>query len=418
MILKYLSIFVMVLAFTSCGPVPLERLGLVNLSVSAEQRNARNVSLGDRSIRATAMTDDQYFKDERKAANRGSRLYQLTPSSFILDIDDIVVYNRLGSDAYLSHKILQRVNAPAGLVPQHYDLVHAQGIIRDALVQNATYDGLAMQFLPGGDGITSRGFSNDGFYILSITGVDLPDEYDGVELRGEVQDVEGLPAGLRYFTFEDLQPIEINQGFLSYLIIGADVEKNRIQNPQGEIGTWINPVTITTGNAVAFYLKSDSSIDVSSFDDPELLLHWDMQDLVEIWDNGTPLDLSDDIVTYNLSDPFPVSLVIREYQMKSGSLTDTTAPSDVIIPAIAGQNSVNTLQWINPQDDDFKEVSIIRKAGAAPSDRTDGEEVYRSHIPNFVDVSGTTGTHYYYLIQSVDYSGNYSPGVVVDQMQP
>ena len=419
MILKYLLIVVMVLTFTSCGPVPLERLGLVNLSVSAEQRSSRSSSIGDRRIRATAMTDDQYFKEDRKEDKRGSLLFQLTPDIFILDIDDIVVYNKLVSEVYLSHKLLQRTRNPRGeIIPQHYDLVHAKGIIRDALVQNSTYDGLAMQFLPGGEGVTSKGSTNDGYYVLSITGVKLPVEYNGVSLKGEIQKVNGMPSELRYFSFEDLQPIDIHQGFLSYLIIGSDVGENWVQNPLGEIGNWVNPVTITHGNSVALYLASDTRINIGSYNDPELLLHWDVQNLVEIWDNRTPSDFSDDIVTYKLSDPFPVSLVIRENQIRSESLSDTTAPSNVIIAAISGQNTVNTLQWINPHDEDFKEVSITRKAGAAPSNTTDGEKVYQGHIPNFADVSGTSGIHYYYLIQTVDYSGNYSLGVVLDQVQP
>lgn len=422
MILKYLLIFVMVLTFASCGPVPLERLGLVNLSVSAEQRSARSFSTNDRSIRATAITDDQYFKEERKVANRGSRLYQLTPESFILDIDNIVVYKKNGSEDYLIHELMQKTTNPYGaIIPQHYDLVHAKGITRDALVQNSIYNGLSISFLPGGrfgsNGLLSS-TTNDGFYVLSSAGIELPTEYDDVTLDGEFQGIEGLHSGLRYFSFKSLQPIEINNGNLKYLTIGSDNTENWVQNPNGEFGEWVSPLISTTGNSVALYLASDSSIDVSAYKNPELLLNWDMQDLVEIWDNGTPSDLRDDIVTFKVSDPFPVSLVIREKSIKKGASSDITAPSNVNIAAIAGQNTMNTLQWINPQDEDFKEVSIIRKAGGAPSDPTDGEEVYRGHIPNYVDVSGISGTHYYYLIQTVDYSGNYSSGVVLDQVQP
>ncbi|PKL27810.1 MAG: hypothetical protein CVV46_09295 [Spirochaetae bacterium HGW-Spirochaetae-2] len=418
-VLTYLNLIILLLMLVSCGPVPMERLGMANLSVSAEQRSARSSSFYERSIRATEITDDQFYKNDRKQASRGTLLHQLTPQSFILDIDDVVVYNRLGPDAYLSHTVLQRVNGPAGIVPKHYDLVHANGIIRDAWVQNAEYDGISMQFLPGEIFVSSRNSTtNDGFYVLSITGVELPEEYDGIQLAGEIIDDEKFTSGLRYFSFNHLQPIEVNEGFFSYLTIGSDVGGNWVQNPQGEIGTWVNPVTITNGNAIALYLASDTKIDISSFEDPELLLQWDMQDLVEIWDNGTSDNLSDDIVTYNLSNPFPVSLAIQENYSRTGSSSDTTASSDVTIAAISGQNSVNTLQWLNPQDEDFNEVSIIRKADSAPSDRSDGEEVYRSHIPNFIDTTGTSGVHYYYLIQTVDYSGNYSTGIVLDQVQP
>jgi hypothetical protein len=328
----------------------------------------------------------------------------------MLQLDDVVVYNRLGSEAYMSHYLLERVRTPiGGIIPQNYDLVRSNGIIRDALVQSTTYDGISMQFLPWGN-----------------TGVEFPEEYDGITFPDETTNsdyAKNFPEGLRYFWFGELQPIEINDGFLSYLTIGSDIEENWVQNPKGEIGRWTNPVTVTLGNAVALYLASETSIDVGSYEDPELLLQWDMQNLIEIWDNGTPSDLSDDIVTYKLHDPFPVSIIVRERVIKTVNPSDNIPPSDVIapiiyVPIIYEQESVNTLQWLNPQEEDFNEVSIIRKADSAPSDRSDGEEVYRSHIPNFIDTTGTSGVHYHYLIQAVDYSGNYSTGIVLDQVQP
>jgi len=177
-------------------------------------------------------------------------------------------------------------------------------------------------------------------------------------------------------------------------------------------------VGITSGNSVAIYLTADEKIDITSFEYPEILINWDMENLVQIWDNNQPDNPQAHMITYNLNDPFPVSLTIRENIASTGIPVDMhNAPSDVSIPAISGKSSYNTLQWINPQDKDFREVSITRKAGEKPQDRTDGEEVYRSHIPNYIDLTGTSGTHYFYLIQTVDFSGNYSEGVVLDQVQ-
>jgi len=53
--------------------------------------------------------------------------------------------------------------------------------------------------------------------------------------------------------------------------------------------------------------------------------------------------------------------------MKTGSLSDTTPPSDIIVSRDNRSWSKNVLIWINPHDEDFNEVSIIRKAGSAPS---------------------------------------------------
>lgn len=412
-IIRYIGMIVLPFILISCGFVPMERLGTKPISVSAGEsaEESNSISSQSRSIRTIAINNDQYYKSDRQEAHRGSLLHQLTPKIFVLDIDDVVLYNRLITGSYISKRILRRVNSPAGIIPQHYDLVHASGIIRDAHAQNQIYDGLSLQFLPG------VGSSNDGFYVLSIIGIELPKEYDGVKLPGEIEEIEGLPDGLRYFSFEHLQPIETNTGFLSYLTIGTDVNENWIQNPLGEIGKWVNPVTTTRGNAVGIYLSTIEQIDISSFEDPEILLHWDMIDLVEIWDNEQPQNPHAHTITFKLHDPFPVSLFIRENIANKGNHGSSLAPSDVIIPAIAGSSSYNTLQWINPQDEDFMEVSIVRKAGKKPQNRTDGEEVYRGYVPNYVDLTGTSGIHYFYLIQTVDYSGNYSDGVILDQVQ-
>gem|GEM_PF-4215239 len=197
--MRYLWIVLLPLLLVSCGPVPMERLGTEYVSLSAENSETGSISAQSRSIRAAdVINDDQFFKAERQEENRGELLHQLTPKTFVLDIDDIAVYNSLGTNAYISKRLLRSVNSPAGIIPQHYDLVHAYGIIRNAMIQNSTYEGISVQFLP------QVGSSNDGFYVLSITGIELPEEYDGVKLQGEVTDIEGLPDGLRYFSFEYL----------------------------------------------------------------------------------------------------------------------------------------------------------------------------------------------------------------------
>ena len=56
-----------------------------------------------------------------------------------------------------------------------------------------------------------------------------------------------------------------------------------------------------------------------------------------------------------------------------------------------------------------------REAGSAPTDITDREKIYEGYEPNFCDHTGVGGTTYYYLITTVDYSGNRSVGVSVSK---
>ena len=123
-------------------------------------------------------------------------------------------------------------------------------------------------------------------------------------------------------------------------------------------------------------------------------------------------------LTLNLDRPFPISIQVRESEV-GASLTqsDTTPPAEVHTAMIAGPTSWNTLQWINPRDDDFDHVEIVRKAGSTPAGHSDGDVIYDGYEPNHVDVTGQSGTLYYYRIITVDASGNRSDGVVLSQMQ-
>ena len=366
------------------------------------------------------MTTEEYFKSDRIEASRGNLLYRLTPERFILDIDVIALYNN-GVSGFSTTELLERtMNPDGGIIPQHFDLAYADDFVRDVSILASTFDGISMQFLPGADG-----YSNDGFYVRSITGVSLPSVYDGVIFKDsygtniEISDLDGMPSHLRFFAFNNLQPYDVGSGFLSYLTFGNDFETAGIQNPEGLTGNWEIPVTETNGNSVQLFFPLAEKIDFRPYQNPEILFCWDLVNLIEIYDAGTPGDFTDDIITYRLDEPFPVSLTVQENTgATNSSAGDTTAPGNVLSPAISGPNTWNTLQWVNPIDEDFSHVVIIRKNGSAPTSRTDGEEVYNSYKPNFVDITGTSGTHYYYRVITVDTAGNYSDGVILDQVQP
>ena len=424
---RLLLLSLSILLLSGCGPIPFYRTGadihLISVSAGTDSGGSRFLSFsssdGDslsRSITTYPLADDTYFKEDRKAANRGNLVCRLTPESFVLDIDAVALYNRSWGGGYDSTEIYSEVKQPNGSsIPQHYDLAYADDFIRGFRVFRSQFEGIAVDFLP----FAGYHTTNDGFYVRSITGVALPQEYVDAGVNfGEMPASYDLPAGLACYPFDDLQPFETNDGFLSYLTFGADVGENGIQNPLGEVGNWDLPTGSTTGNAVSLFFKIGSPIDLSPYANPEIVFNWDLENLIEIWDHGTPANLSDDIITYSLSNPFPVSLSVREnVNRNNSSASDITAPSEVISPAIAGANTWNTIQWINPVDRDFKEVVVVRKAGSAPADRRDGEEVYRSYIPNYIDVSGGSGTDYYYRVFTLDYSGNYSSGVVLHQIQ-
>ena len=180
----------------------------------------------------------------------------------------------------------------------------------------------------------------------------------------------------------------------------------------------------TTGNATALFLPGQA-VDLSGYTEPEILLSWDTTDLIQIWNEDSD-DPSNHVASFNLSNPFPVSLSIREKASSvPGGSSDSIPPADVLFPEIvwskeAATDRWNTLLWINPEDADFDKVVILRKAGSSPTGFSDAasEKVYEGYEPNYVDSTGVSGTRYYYAVYALDFSGNRSTGVVLERIQP
>jgi len=384
---------------------------------SSENYNSNKINFSESNN-----INETYFKDLRKEAKRGDLVNKYSSEEFVLDIDYITLYSgRKGS--YIVSSLLGLLKNPkGGIIPRHINLVYAKNFIRKIEISKNSYNGISIQFLPHGNGS-----SNDNYYVRSIIGVDLGSDYSSVVLVNEITGMNFPNNNLHYFGFDALQPY--NVPFLSCITIGSDISKFELQNPTGSNGTWDIPsvgdisshtnimFSTTTGNSSQLFIPGNS-IDLSQYSNPEIIFNWDLNDLIEVYDAGTPDNKSDDIVTFKLSNPFPISLKVQETTSVESSSGDNSAPSEVYMPAISGPNTYNTLQWINPKDSDFNKVVIIRKSNLAPSSVSDGEKVYESYEPNYCDVKGTSGTNYYYRIYTVDYSNNYSSGVVLNQIQP
>jgi uncharacterized repeat protein (TIGR02543 family) len=87
---------------------------------------------------------------------------------------------------------------------------------------------------------------------------------------------------------------------------------------------------------------------------------------------------------------------------------DNTPPAMVSkLQATPGSGQV-TLSWTNPSDSDFNGVLILRKAGVAPADPTDGTVVYDGIATNTQDQGLDNGKTYYYAVFAYDNLRNYS----------
>jgi len=418
---KLITIFTVLTVFISCGPIPLSRLGLESdkqISVSVHNHSvSRNLSSDSRSLSRYSiqeMTDDTYFKTDRKDANRGVLLNSFTPEEFILDLDSISLYS--GNE---KADLTPFRSTPEGyIIPRHVNIVYANDFIRDFLITSPKWDGLYMQFLPGIGGTSPMNMQ-----VMSIVGIDLGADYNSVSLTNEITGTLGMyftvVPGRHYFEFSSLQPYNVD--FLSYLIIGSDIDTTGIQNPTSAMppsdpGYWELPGGSTSGNASMIFIPG-KEIDFPSFSNPKVIFNWDLTNIVQVYEGPTTAK-NDDIVTFNLTTPFPVSITVEENsdQSSNSGNNDTTAPEEVTLYAIYGTSSYNVLIWINPTDTDFEKIVIVRKNGSEPTSKDDGGVVYEGYEPNFCDTTTTPGSHYFYKIFTVDYAGNYSAGAALDRI--
>jgi hypothetical protein len=376
-----------------------------------------------RAFQIEPIVGDHYYKERLKGLSKTQRRAQLTPLHFVLDLDSIKLYRKNASGGKDTATLWSLSKDPDGvIIPQHVNLAYADNFIRDAVVEGEVWDGLTMQFLPGVG-------ESAGLPVHSLVGLEIPAEFAGIAFEGVTEysstDIPGLPAGLRYFSFADLQPFDTGDGFLSYLTIGSDLSATGIQNPSGQMppegGVWELPDGATNGNAVAIFAKAPAQIDFKGNDDPELVFVWDLAKLVEIYEKADGAYT----ISFRLDAPFPVTLAVQKNHRGKGAGNNAAAAPSEVLAAAAGTRKLdgftegwNVLEWINPPDPNFDRVVIVRKAEAPPAAMADGETVYEGYKPNFVDTTGTSGVHYYYRIFSKSFSGLFSAGVLVDHLQP
>lgn len=374
------------------------------------QGTAAPASVDSRSIfDIYPVTDETYYKEHLKEENRGTLIGSYTPEQFFLDIDYILLYlEQPDSDEFVIQRILPDRTTPGGTyIPRHINVIHARQFIREVEVAHDFWDGFSMKFLP------HRGTSGNVFYVKSLIGVNLGADYAGIVLDQQITDDELLPDdGLHYFTFDYLQPFKT--GFLGYITIGENITEKGIQNPSGDSGIWNIPGDPPSlGNSSQAFFPGES-LDLSVFTHPEIVFFWNMSGLIEVYDRGSD-DPSMHVVTFALANPFPVCLSLQEMQPGSlnGDPGDTEPPDDVLCAAAVVLDDSIVLQWINPKDEDFHQVIIMRKEGSPPAGLDDGDEVYSGHEPNFCDTLVQPGITYFYRVYAVDHSGNSSSGIVV-----
>ena len=91
-------------------------------------------------------------------------------------------------------------------------------------------------------------------------------------------------------------------------------------------------------------------------------------------------------------------------------------PTAVSISSTVSPLSVS-VRWTNPKDCTPETVTVVRKTGSVPSDKTDGTSIpVNSDKAGFTDTNVSASTMYYYKIFLGNRSGTYSKGTSVPVM--
>lgn len=109
----------------------------------------------------------------------------------------------------------------------------------------------------------------------------------------------------------------------------------------------------------------------------------------------------------------------KQYQtMLEGALASVIvegAPAQVTDLVVSGSGATATLTWVNPVDDPvYTETVVVQKVGSAPSDITDGTEIYRGTDQTCTATGLEQSTDYYFAVYTLNSLGIYGQPVVSD----
>jgi hypothetical protein len=362
-----------------------------------------------RSNKSMNEVNEVFFKPSLKKENRGELVEKYTPSDFVLCVDHILVYRNDNSDIQTEYLLRRKTNPKGTVIPNHINVVHADNIVKSKELLRDSIDGISIQ-------LSSEQSDNlrDKLYFLSIVGVNLGSEYRDIVFPNEIKDRSKFKdTTLHYFPFDELQPFDVQ---LAYLTIGSDIHAMGLKSVESDDGFWYIPGMEASGKISQLFLKGNS-LNINKMKNPEILFNWDLNNLVHVYDSNTPEE-DDDVVCFNLSNPFPIMVQARDIGMMSKSVYTYNSISEVGMLSIGGKNSYNTLQWVNPSEKYFKRVVIVRNQGEEPMSYTDGDIVFEGIGSSFCDLTATPGKKYFYKVYVVDSEGNYSKGLTVSQVQP
>ncbi|NMB00324.1 MAG: hypothetical protein GX971_02210 [Firmicutes bacterium] len=350
--------------------------------------------------------------------NPGEKVDSFTPSRFLVNIQEMRIVHPNYSAALLFPPEVATGSHGGSPIPVHFDLTRSEEVI-DAtyLLNKELFDFEALQMI-----CFTRDGSDRGWYdlpFLSEIHVDLGERYRDIVLANEMADK--AYDTVHVFQMADLIPLENNwETEVMQLVFGEYVEEPFILNPDGSYLHYLDDHPWETGGnhglgGYAIYLPG-FELNFQDNVKNHIIFSWDLVDLIEIYDNGTE-DPADDLITFRLDDPFPISLHLEsiteppEIEIEARSVAEVEH-LDLRYYDLVNQEVV--LRWINPSDEQYHTTHVVRKLGSAPEDIDDGDLVYSGNSPIFQDIGVERDQQYFYRVITESKAGILSEGLTVN----
>lgn len=256
--------------------------------------------------------DSELLKDEVK----GTPEFVVTPSTYILDIDRIRLFNPIDKEdvtkgAKESFELISVTCFDSGyIVPKRYNMLSSKGIATFSLPMSLLkkdWHGLSLMIRPGGNEGTN------GMWAGSIIGVRKDSLPSGVDENNIVNTVASLPFGIEYpddcvwFSFYDLLPFNLG-GMLAYITFSDSAEEVHLINPLGEDGFWKYGAETSGGNQSGAIFPMET-LNLKNMVVPEIVISIDTKDLIEFYrtDDGNYY------AAFTKENPFPFRVFVDEY---------------------------------------------------------------------------------------------------------
>ena len=347
----------------------------------------------------------------------GDPEFSITPSTFIMDIDEIVLFNPLDpkdiqKGAVSSFTLLAADKFDEEwILPKRYNMLSSKAIASLALplsVLRKNWHGMTISFLPGGSGTTN------GMWAGTLLGVRKDSLPPGITEEMIPNRMTYFPFGIEYpddciwFSYEDLFPFKID-GSLSRITFVDSTDTATFVNPDGEDGVWFFGGNVCHGNLSGIIIPMQT-LKLSKMIVPELIIALDTENYIDFYSDGN----GQYYAAISKTDPFPFRVYIDEYNpsvylYSEQAVTDIhdAAPFDCFDYSLSTTTGFrHILMHTLPNYAGFSFVEIFRSQHAVFDESA--VLIYAGTKLSIEDTVPAQDSEVYYYIRSVNILGQKS----------